>query len=66
MFARVGRVAGGSEAVIRCRQAELGDSADVARVLAFFASPDADYVHGTIFTGQPGQESGKVRCRTAA
>ena len=31
-------------------QATLGDPEDVARVLAFLASPEADYVRGTIFT----------------
>ena len=31
-------------------EAPLGDPAGVARVLAFLASPDADYVRGTIFT----------------
>jgi NAD(P)-dependent dehydrogenase (short-subunit alcohol dehydrogenase family) len=31
-------------------QATLGDPEGVARVLAFLASPEADYVRGTIFT----------------
>jgi NAD(P)-dependent dehydrogenase (short-subunit alcohol dehydrogenase family) len=30
--------------------APLGDPSGVARVLAFLASPDADYVRGTVFT----------------
>ena len=46
----VGHAAGVSDDEIRRRQAELGDPAGVARVLAFLASPDADYVRGTVFT----------------
>jgi NAD(P)-dependent dehydrogenase (short-subunit alcohol dehydrogenase family) len=46
----VGRATGVSDAEIRRRQAALGDPAGVARVLAFLASDEADYVRGTVFT----------------
>ncbi len=46
----VGHASGVSDDEIRRRQAELGDPAGVARILAFLASPDADYVRGTVFT----------------
>ena len=46
----VGHATGVSDDEIRRRQAELGDPAGVARVLAFLASPEADYVRGTVFT----------------
>ena len=46
----VGRSVGSDEATIRQRQAELFDPSGVARILAFLASPEADYVRGTIFT----------------
>ena len=46
----VGHATGVSDDEIRRRQAQLGDPAGVARVLAFLASPDADYVRGTVFT----------------
>ena len=49
-FPRVGHASGVSDDEIRRRQAELGDPAGVARILAFLASPDADYVRGTVFT----------------
>ena len=49
-FPRVGHASGVSDDEIRRRQAELGEPAGVARVLAFLASPDADYVRGTVFT----------------
>ena len=39
-----------SDEDIRRSQAELGDPAGVARVLAFLASDEADYVRGTVFT----------------
>ena len=46
----VGRSVGTDEATIRRRQAELFDPSGVARVLSFLASPEADYVRGTVFT----------------
>ena len=46
----VGHATGVSDAEIRRRQAELGDPIGVARVLAFLASDEADYVRGTVFT----------------
>ena len=46
----VGHAAGVSDAEIRRRQAVLGDPVGVARVLAFLASDEADYVRGTVFT----------------
>lgn len=46
----VGKAAGLSDEEIRRRHAELGDPAGVARVLAFLASDEADYVRGTVFT----------------
>jgi len=50
-----GAVAAGARAVGRSEEEALvgtsfGDPRGVARVLAFLASPDADYVRGTIFT----------------
>ena len=46
----VGQAAGVSDEEIRRRHAELGDPIGVARVLAFLASDEADYVRGTVFT----------------
>ena len=46
----VGHHEGVSRAMIRDRQDQLGDPAGVASILAFLASPEADYVRGTIFT----------------
>ena len=37
------------EAVAKARQS-LGDPLGIARVLAFLASPEGDYVRGTVFT----------------
>lgn len=45
-----GHARGASDAEIETAQRALGDPAGVARVLAFLASDDADYVRGTIFT----------------
>ena len=45
-----GRARDASAAEIEAAQRALGDPAGVARVLAFLASDDADYVRGTIFT----------------
>ena len=45
-----GRARGASAAEIEAAQRALGDPAGVARVLAFLASDDADYVRGTVFT----------------
>ncbi len=46
-----GRVHGWSRAEIDAAQQQLRDPAGVARVLAFLASDEADYVQGTVFTG---------------
>lgn len=46
----VGQAAGVSDEEIRRRHAALGDPIGVARVLAFLASDEADYVRGTVFT----------------
>ena len=46
----VGRSVGSDETTIRRKQAELFDPSGVARVLTFLASPEADYVRGTVFT----------------
>lgn len=49
--ADVARAAGQDPVAARERAArELGDPAGVARILAFLASDDADYVRGSIFT----------------
>lgn len=46
-----GRVQGWSRAEIDAAQQQLRDPDGVARVLAFLASDEADYVEGTVFTG---------------
>ena len=47
---RDGARARGADAAEALAQSGLGDPLGVARVLAFLASPDADYVRGTVFT----------------
>lgn len=46
-----GRVQGWSRAEIDAAQQQLRDPGGVARVLAFLASDEADFVEGTVFTG---------------
>ena len=43
-------LAGGRDPEEALREAALGDPDGVARILAFLASPDGDYVTGTVFT----------------
>lgn len=45
-----GAVAAGRDPEEALASAELGDPDGVARILAFLASPDADYLLGTVFT----------------
>ena len=45
-----GRARGWSRAEIDAAQQQLRDPEGVARVLAFLASDEADYVRGTVFT----------------
>ncbi len=49
-LADAGRALGRSAAEVEAQVSELGDPDGVARVLAFLASDDADYVRGTVFT----------------